>query len=159
FLAFATSLAGLALAQEPETKPNDQAAVTAAAVAADVNTEATDAPAGASPLRDLAWLVGEWTNAGGASGISTTVAWTKNKSFLTYSFKVSVPGTKDLEGTQVIGWDPAAGTIRSWMFDSDAGFGEGKWTKKGNRWMIKFKQVLPDGRKAAATNIYTIIDN
>ena len=65
----------------------------------------------------------------------------------------------DLEGTQVIGWDPAAGTIRSWMFDSDGGFGEGAWSKKGNSWVVKFHQVLPDGRKASATNIYTIVDD
>ena len=64
----------------------------------------------------------------------------------------------DLEGTQVIGWDPAAGTIRSWMFDSDGGFGEGTWSKKDNSWIVKFNQVLPDGRKASATNIYTLID-
>ena len=62
----------------------------------------------------------------------------------------------DLEGTQVIGWDPAAGTIRSWMFDSDGGFGEGIWSKKDNSWIVKFSQVLPDGRKASATNIYTL---
>ena len=112
-----------------------------------------------SPLKDLEWLVGEWGDASGETSISTKIAWTKNKSFLSYTFKVSVPGAEDLEGTQVIGWDPAAGTIRSWMFDSDAGFGEGTWTKKENRWIIKFKQTLPDGRKASATNIYTIIDH
>ena len=45
------------------------------------------------------------------------------------------------------------------MFDSDGGFGEGTWSKKGNSWIVKFHQVLPDGRKASATNIYTIVDN
>jgi uncharacterized protein (TIGR02246 family) len=122
-------------------------------------TDLPEAPTSASPLNDLAWLVGEWTDAGGKGDVSATVAWTKNKSFLSYSFKVAPPGADDLEGTQVIGWDPAAGTIRSWMFDSDGGFGEGTWSKKDNRWTIKFKQVLPDGRKASATNIYTIIDH
>ena len=150
------SVAGMAMAKEPKTKPNEEAAVPATA---DTNAEAPNGPASVSPLNDLAWLVGGWTDPSGDSTISTTVAWTKNKSFLSYSFKVSVPGTDDLEGTQIIGWDPAAGTIRSWMFDSDGGFGEGTWSKKDNRWMIKFKQVLPDGRKASATNIYTIIDN
>ncbi len=113
-----------------------------------------------SPLQDLGWLVGEWGNSDSKTGVSaaTTVTWTKNKTFLNYSFKVSVPGMDDLEGTQVIGWDPAAGTIRSWMFDCDGGFGEGTWTKKDNHWIIKFKQVLPDGGKASATNIYTIVD-
>ncbi len=122
---------------------------------------AADEEVGAdSPLSELGWLVGEWGNSDSKSGVSaaTTVSWTKNKTFLNYSFKVSVPGMDDLEGTQVIGWDPAAGTIRSWMFDCDGGFGEGTWTKRDNHWIIKFKQVLPDGGKATATNIYTIVD-
>jgi len=143
------SIAGLAIADQPQARPHEEAAVRAVA----------DAAAAASPLNDLAWLVGEWTDPSGDSAISTRVTWTKNKSFLSYSFKVSVPGVDDLEGTQVIGWDPAAGTIRSWIFDSAGGFGGGTWSKKDNHWIIKFKQVLPDGRKASATNIYTIIDH
>ncbi len=122
-------------------------------------TEVPEAAPTASPLQDLAWLVGEWTDAGGQAIGATAVKWTKNNSFLSYSFKVSPPGMDDLEGTLIIGWDPAAGTIRSWMFDSDGGFGEGAWSKKGNSWVVKFHQVLPDGRKASATNIYTIVDN
>ena len=65
----------------------------------------------------------------------------EEQGLLNYSFKASVPGMDDLEGTQVIGWDPAAGTIRSWMFDSDGGFGEGTWSKKGNTWIVKFHQI------------------
>ena len=106
----------------------------------------------------MAWLVGEWCDASAEATGATTVAWTKNKAFLTYGFKVSAPDMDDLEGTQVIGWDPAAGTIRSWMFDSDGGFGEGTWSKKDNDWIVKFSQVLPDGRTASATNIYTLVD-
>ena len=83
--------------------------------------------------------------------------WTKNKAFLTNSFTASVPGMDDLAGTVVIGWDPAEKMVRSWMFDSDGGFGEGTWSKKDNHWIVKFKQTLPDGRKASATNIYTQI--
>ena len=119
-------------------------------------------PAGGKPapaLEDLAWLVGQWTDQSPDAEIDASVTWTKNKAFLNYSFKASAPGMDDLEGTQVIGWDPAAGTIRSWMFDSDGGFGEGTWSKKGNTWIVKFNQVLPDGRKASATNIYTLIDD
>jgi uncharacterized protein (TIGR02246 family) len=123
----------------------------------DLPTEAESGPD--SPLQELAWIVGDWGDTSPDADISTTVSWTKNKAFLNYSFKVSVPGMEDLEGTQVIGWDSAAGTIRSWMFDSDGGFGEGTWTKRDNQWVIKFKQVLPNGRKASATNIYTVIDH
>ena len=121
-------------------------------------TEVPDVPAASSQLQDLAWLVGEWGDQSPDAEIAAKVSWTKNKTFLSYAFKASAPGMDDLEGTQVIGWDPAAGTIRSWMFDSDGGFGEGIWTKRDNSWIVKFSQVLPDGRKASATNIYTLVD-
>jgi uncharacterized protein (TIGR02246 family) len=122
-------------------------------------TELPAEPATTSPLQELAWLVGQWGDESAEADVVANVSWTKNNAFLNYSFKVSAPGIDELEGTQVIGWDPAAGTIRSWMFDSDAGFGEGLWTKKDNSWIVKFTQVLPDGRKASATNIYTQVDN
>jgi uncharacterized protein (TIGR02246 family) len=121
-------------------------------------TDVPETPVPSSPLQDLAWLAGEWTDDSPDAAVGATVTWTKNKSFLNYSFKASAPGMDDLEGTQVIGWDPAAGTIRSWMFDSDGGFGEGTWSKKGDSWIVRFSQVLPDGRKASATNIYTLVD-
>ena len=121
-------------------------------------TDVPETPAASTPLQDLAWLVGEWSDGSPDATVAATVTWTKNKSFLNYSFKASAPGMDDLEGTQVIGWDPAAGTIRSWMFDSDGGFGEGTWSKKDNTWIVKFSQILPDGRKASAMNIYTLVD-
>jgi len=122
-------------------------------------TEVPEAQAASSQLQELAWLVGDWVDDSPDVDDAATVSWTKNKTFLTYAFKISEPGTDDvLEGTQVIGWDPAAGTIRSWMFDSDGGFGEGAWSKHENSWVVKFNQVLSDGRKASATNVYTLVD-
>lgn len=118
---------------------------------------AEEAPA-SSPLQELAWLVGQWIDESEDSTVEATVTWTKNKTFLNYAFKMSVPGMDDLEGTQVIGWDPAAETIRSWMFDSDGGIGQGVWSKKGDHWVVTFDQVLPDGRRASATNIYALAD-
>lgn len=122
-------------------------------------TDLPEEPPAASPLQDLAWLIGEWIDESPEATGEAAVTWTKNKTFLTYAFRVSASDMDDLEGTQVIGWDPAAGTIRSWMFDSDGGFGDGVWTKKGNSWVVKFSQVLPDGRRASATNVYTLVDD
>ena len=86
-------------------------------------TDVPETQAASSQLQELAWLVGDWVDDSPEVDDSATVTWTKNKTFLTYAFKISEPGSDDaLEGTQVIGWDPAAGTIRSWMFDSDGGF-------------------------------------
>jgi uncharacterized protein (TIGR02246 family) len=121
-------------------------------------TDTGEAPSSDSPLEELGWLEGHWIDQSDDATLEATVSWTKNRTFLNYAFKVSVPGMDDLEGTQVIGWDPAGSTIRSWMFDSDGGIGQGIWSKSGNRWTVKFEQVLPDGRVASATNIYTFVD-
>ncbi len=56
---------------------------------------------------------------------------------------------------QRIGWDPLSKQIRSWVFDSEGGYGGGYWTRDGKQWFIKSTGVLPDGRTASATQILT----
>ena len=112
-------------------------------------------------LKDLEWMVGSWidNDADDNSTIETDCKWTKNKNFMTRSFAIVVGDQVDLSGMQFIGWDPANKQIRSWVFDSDGGFAEGKWTKKGNRWLIQQSGTLPDGRKASEVSIIKQLDN
>jgi hypothetical protein len=112
----------------------------------------------ASPLDELDWTVGTWVDQGEDSTITTTCSWAKNGKFLIRSFAISVEGDVTLEGTQVVGWDPSAGRIRSWTFDSEGGFGEGYWTRDGNRWLVKTSFVLASGEKASAVNVITCVD-
>ena len=70
-----------------------------------------------------------------------------------------LPTRVDLEGIQIIGFDAAEGKIRSWVFDSDGGIGEGRWTRDGNQWTVQSTHVLPDGRKAKATRVITRVDD
>lgn len=116
------------------------------------------APPQDNPLQELQWMVGQWLDASQESTVAMSVRWTGNQRFLCASFKLSAPGTEDLAGTQIIGWDPAAKTIRSWVFDSDGGFGEGEWSRQGNRWTVRLSMVLPDGSLASATNVYTLVN-
>jgi len=109
-------------------------------------------------LDQLDWMVGEWVDSGEASTVESKVAWTKNGAFLSCSFRVATSDADDLEGTQVIGWDPVSRTIRSWLFDSDGGFGQGVWTRNGDRWIVSLSQTLEDGSQASATNIYKVVD-
>jgi len=60
--------------------------------------------------------------------------------------------------TQWIAWDPAAKKIRSWSFHSGGSFGEGVWTREGDRWPIKTTGILRDGKKVEAANIVTCVD-
>lgn len=116
-------------------------------------------PAASDRLAELAWLVGDWIDQSEDATVETSVNWSKNKAFLTYTFKVATSNVDELEGTQVVGWDPRSKTIRSWMFDSDGGFGEGVWSREGNQWTVKFNQVLADGSTASSTNVYTFLDD
>lgn len=112
---------------------------------------------GYNHLKDLQWLIGEWVDAGKEAAVDTTFQWAGNKSFITSSFNVSIQGQAALQGTQVIGWDPVTKTIRSWMFDSEGGFGEGTWSRQGNQWLVKSSSVLGTGEKASSINVYTYV--
>jgi hypothetical protein len=59
----------------------------------------------------------------------------------------------DMSGMQIIGWDASAKTIRSWAFDSDGGFTEATWAYKQDRWFVRNKGILADGRSASGVNV------
>jgi hypothetical protein len=73
---------------------------------------------------------------------------------MTRSFAVQVGDQVNASGMQIIGWDPINKEIRSWVFDSNGSYSEGKWKHKGERWIVKQTGVLADGGKTTATHIY-----
>jgi uncharacterized protein (TIGR02246 family) len=116
-------------------------------------------PSSYEQLKDLEWMIGSWIDQDENATIQTDCEWTKNQNFINRSFAVVVGDQVDLAGMQIIGWDPAAKQIRSWIFDSDGGFAEGKWTRKGDRWLIQQTGTLPDGSRSTAVNIITKVDD
>ena len=118
-------------------------------------------PSNYEHLKDLEWMVGSWIDNDDDDNatIQTDCDWAKNKNFMHRSFAVVIGDQVNMAGMQIIGWDPVAKQIRSWVFDSDGGFAEGKWTHKGNRWLIQQTGTLPDGSKSSAVNIIKKIDN
>ncbi len=110
-------------------------------------------------LKDLQWIIGTWIDQDDSATIETTSQWSKNQNFITRRFSVSIDGESDLSGVQLIGWDPVAQNIRSWVFDSDGGFGGSTWKKKENKWVINSSATLSDGRKASAVKTLTVIDD
>jgi uncharacterized protein (TIGR02246 family) len=110
-------------------------------------------------MQQLDWMVGQWVDQDGRSDIRTTCRWATNRSFLVQTFRVFVEGRVDFEGTQIIGWDPRAQTIRSWLFDSDGGFGVGRWSGSEASWTVHMLQILSDGRVGSSTSIYERIDD
>jgi uncharacterized protein (TIGR02246 family) len=106
-------------------------------------------------LKPLQWLIGQWVDESPDALIKSEYRWTENHCYILDDFTVQINGRPAMTGTQRIGWDPLAKQIRSWVFDSEGGFGEGVWTRDGNRWIVKMTGVRRDGKTASSTNITT----
>jgi uncharacterized protein (TIGR02246 family) len=103
-------------------------------------------------LEVLAWMLGDWLDEGPDSLVRVNCRWSDDGNFLLRTFTVKHLGKDVMTVTQRIGWDGAAHQIRSWEFDSEGGFGEGKWGGDGDRWVIKHSATRPEGTTVSATN-------
>ena len=121
-------------------------------------TQSVETPPAEVGLEQLAWLVGDWGEAGTESNISASCRWTKNHSFLNRSFSVSNQDEVVIEGTQIIGWNAVDQQIQSWTFDSAGGFGQGFWSRDGDRWTVKTHFVLAAGERASSLNVFKMVD-
>lgn len=109
-------------------------------------------------LEQLGWLVGMWEDVGPGITAGTTCHWTTGRAFLVRQHVVSDAGavaepSADVPGllppgdvvprevTEIIGWDPERGQLRSWVFTSAGRFAEGTWTRDGDAWRVRL-----DGR-------------
>jgi uncharacterized protein (TIGR02246 family) len=117
------------------------------------------APTTSEELRSLAWLVGNWEDDDENVDIIHSTKWNKNKNMLIQHFSMSIYGQDVMDARQIIAWDPIEKKIRSWVFDSDGGFGQGTWYEHNGSWFIKNVYTLADGRKATAVNIYKKIND
>lgn len=103
-------------------------------------------------LQPLAWMIGEWIDESKESVVHTLCRWSDDKSFILQDIQVRMAGRAAMEVTQRIGWDPLSKRIRSWVFDSEGGFGDGVWARDGDAWIIKATFVPSHGKAASATN-------
>src|SRR5262249_35149011 len=124
-------------------KPKDRWLITCA------REEVREAPDSGSEayshLKPLEWLFRHWQSEGSKGAVPATCSWGANKNFLVVHYTVDRDGGEPKLVTVRIGWDPANEVIRSWMFDSLGGFGEGVWEREGNRWLVESTGTLPDG--------------
>lgn len=110
-------------------------------------------------LRPLEWVIGEWADDVKEGHVGKVAfEWTPDQNYILETRAVEVKGMPLDNGSQRIGWDPAAKLIRSWNFESDGGFGEGTWTKEGDQWVVKMNSVLQSGSRMTGTVTVTRID-
>lgn len=119
------------------------------------------------PLDAMAWLVGCWEDVSEGVTASTQCFWSTNRAFLIRTHVVSgeavqeqrplpgdnrIPGLLSTHGagnreiTEIIGWAPDRGQIRSWLFTSDGRFAEGSWSREGNAWTLRMEDSAGECR-------------
>lgn len=104
-------------------------------------------------LKELDWMVGEWVDEGPESHVRVDCRWSEDGNFLLRTFTVKVEGKTAMTVHQRVGWDPLAKQFRSWEFDSEGGYGEGRWGRDADRWIVKHTGVRPEGAAASSTHI------
>ena len=109
-------------------------------------------------LKDLAWLVGDWTTQDKETKTIVTAHWMKGDKFLVLDYSIMGKDAEILWLTQIIGWDPTGQRLHSWVFDSKGGFGEGYWSRRENVWTVEVAGVTTDGRHGSGTHKFTNID-
>ena len=109
-------------------------------------------------LKELEWMVGDWVDESGNVKVQSSVRWAVRESFLIRTYSVEVNGQPSMDGTAFIGWDPQTGQIKTWVFDSEGGHGEGLWTRVADdRWVVKVNGVTIDGRPNSGTQITILV--
>src|SRR5262249_46248015 len=82
-------------------------------------------------LKELGWLIGEWSADKEGTSVHMKAAWAPSKNFIQCQFETQQPGEAPLVDNQVIGWDPRAEQLVSWNFNSSGAFSYGNWTRDG----------------------------
>src|SRR5262249_13963103 len=84
-----------------------------------VRDSRVDTPSAYGHLQDLEWMIGSWPAIGDNAVLKMTCRWVANKSFVQRTYEVTKDNEVVSSGVQMVGWDPQAETIRSWMFSAD----------------------------------------
>jgi uncharacterized protein (TIGR02246 family) len=109
-------------------------------------------------LEQLDWLIGDWVDEGDDALVTFSCQAVDGGNFLLRKFSIQIAGQEALSGTQRIGFDPLTGKLRTWIFDSEGGYGEGLWHRNGDDWVLKLTGVTADGEPASSTSIYTLVN-
>jgi uncharacterized protein (TIGR02246 family) len=109
-------------------------------------------------LKELEWIIGNWVDEGEGMTIETECSWTKNQNYISRKYSVSREGQVEFSGLQIIGWDPKAKEIRSWLFDSGGGFVAGTWSQRKDQWIVQSVATFADGATGSYTSIFRPLD-
>jgi len=103
--------------------------------------------------------IGRMQTKGDNLTVRSKYVWARGGNFLTRNVTVKRGAETTLEGWQIIGWDPIEGCIRSWTFDDEGGFSEGRWTRRGQSLAPSENWCHSGGSRTAADNTFPKISD
>ncbi|MFO0897734.1 MAG: nuclear transport factor 2 family protein [Pirellulales bacterium] len=115
---------------------------------------AVTSPAPHERLEPLAWLLGEWTASTKEADVLLSTHWSASGAYMLRDFLVRSADGALTSGTQRIGWDAAAGEIKSWTFDSAGVVSQATWRQDGKQWIAAGEETLPDGARVQTKTTY-----
>ncbi len=104
---------------------------------------------------DLGWLLGKWKAAGKEGSVEIEADMAANKKFIVLKFMAKTSDDIQHRDIQIVGTDPATGSVASWMFDSDGGVGKGYWFHDGKSWIVETVRNDGDGSRIVYTQVIT----
>jgi uncharacterized protein (TIGR02246 family) len=110
-------------------------------------------------VSQLGWMIGDWIAEGSSYHVHFSCRWDETGNYLLRDFSVNMGGQQVSSGAQRIGYDPQAGHLKSWTFDSTGAFSDGYIHRDGEHWTLHSSGVTADGHMASGTNVFTRIDD
>ncbi len=102
-------------------------------------------PSNFAHLQDLQWLIGRWERKSDDTTADASFHWIANKNFIQRDGSTHKNGLLTSAATQIIGWDPRTGHLRSWSFESSGGYSTGYWWSTPEGWRVQSTGILADG--------------
>lgn len=112
----------------------------------------------ANPLDAFSWLIGDWKVENENGRLDLKVDWAHGKNFISCLYLIKHGNASEPESRQVIGFDPINQAPISWSFDASGGYGQARWIKEGNKWLIDSCGVDREGNQTTCTNVITMVD-
>ena len=121
------------------------------------STLPSDDPA-ADALSSLEWMIGKWKVGTAGIDAETEATWALDGHFITRTTRIARESGEPFVSVEVIGYDPVAAQIQSWVIDNEGGFGSNLWRRDGNQWLVRSKATAPDGGQSSSQHILTVLD-
>lgn len=120
--------------------------------------ESTGGSGDEETLREFEWMIGSWVDESDDARVTSDIRWSLNRNFIIRDYRIEVAGKQAISGLMVLGYDPQASQVKSWVFDSEGGYGEAYWTRvNDNQWVLRSRGCLRDGTSTSASQVITLL--